>query len=94
MDETLLKMVGWGCLVIGGMFMGDFSLPNKKDKATVFQEKGKPNILRTYESSRRDDIYVEDSNNNYISFRQYLKNIPNKYDKQIEKARIKKLVKW
>ena len=67
-----------------------------KNKAKIFSEPNEPKVLRVNNYFERDDLFVEDTNDpdSYRSLPKHLESIPNKYDRQIEESRIKKLVDW
>lgn len=77
-------------------FLSIFVLPPVVDDIKVFQEEGKPNVMRLYKPGM-DEIFVEnpEKQGEYIGSNTYLvKNIKDKADRGVEEARIKKLVKW
>jgi len=80
-------------VVLGGVLN---SLENKGIGAKIFREPNQPNITRVYNEYHVDFLFVQDANdpNNSISLSKHLENIPNKYDRNIEESRIKKLVDW
>ena len=82
-------------MVLQGVFLyGAFNY-SPSSKAQIFSYQGLK-VIRTYESQQNDNIFVQDSNdpNNCFSLQKYLSSIPNKYDRNIEELRIKKLVDW
>jgi len=80
-------------------FLMGISIPQKTDvesRVQIFSEPNQPKVLRVYNCFERDDIFVQDANcpnsNHFISFPKYIDSFKNKYDRNIEKNRIKKLV--
>jgi hypothetical protein len=61
----------------------------------IFQrEQNKPSVARTYNFGI-DEIHVEDPNvGKYIPLGDYLDKIPDKADRELERAEIKKVVGW
>ena len=80
--------------IIGGTFMGIHAIDSG---ATLkeYNRTNKPKVIRMYNAAREDAIFVEDSSNNYLELDAYLeKYVSDKYDRDIEKAEIEKLVDW
>lgn len=96
-EDKIKAGIGWVSVGIIGTIIaiGFYSRPNV-DEARVFQrEEGKPAVIRMYKPGR-DGILVEDKENKgkYIQIDEYLGNIPDKSDREIEEATIKKLIDW
>jgi hypothetical protein len=83
---TIGIVFGLGC----GIFMG---LNTPADEARTFQRGGKPAVTRIYRPIAPDYIMVGPKEQS-ISLAAYLVKIPNKYDRDIEEAEIKKLIDW
>ncbi len=96
--EKLLSYVG--AISTGGILMAviNIYLTPTVSKARIFQEENKQTVIRLYRSiGATDGILVEDpkEKNNYIGLETYLENnFTDKYDKNIENERIKKLISW
>lgn len=71
-------------------------IDTEKAKAKTFVSEDGTKIIRTYENAQLDHIFVEDPKNpdNYITLNKHLDSYPQKYDREIEEAKIKKLVGW
>lgn len=75
--------------------VGLFSSPDVHEARVFQREEGKPAVIRMYKPGR-DGILVQDEKNKekYIQIGEYLKNIPDKSDREVEEATIKKLIDW
>ena len=90
MKKTLLNLtVAGSCLLAG---CGDSAFDNK---ARVFTTEEGVKVIRTYEARKVGKIFVQTnpSDSVYVSLKKYLERFEG-YDRQIEDAKIKKLVGW
>jgi len=87
---------------VAGLGLGIFATYNSmseysKDKAevTLYEDR---HVIRTRELLDRDRVFVEIlapvESGSYISLNGYLLNIEDKYDREIERAKIEKIVGW
>jgi len=62
-------------------------------KTYVHEDRG---VIRDNRSWEADAIYIEQERGNgeYITLKKYLDNFENKHDRDIEKAKIEKLIDW
>ena len=77
------------CVAVG---ITSFIGPSVKT-AKVFEEENKPNAIRLYLKSSRDQIMVE-REGEYVDLSKYLESIEDKADRLIEESRIRKVVGW
>lgn len=82
-------------VVLGGIALGGQHLMSKTNEIRIFEEAGKPKVIREYKLGL-DKIFVEfsDRPNFYIPLKDHLKAIEDKYDRQTEELRIKKQIDW
>ena len=89
-------------VAVRGFFIGlgigaylTYGLMNKSQKDTVvvipYESR---HVIRTRELFDRDHVFVETFPGRYISLDRYLDGIGNEYDREIERAKIEKLVRW
>ena len=79
-----------------GLWLSVFTGVNVTEQIKIYQrEQGKPSVMRIYKSGP-DGIFVENSEKKgeYIFMSNYLDRIKNEADREIERAEIKKVVKW
>lgn len=89
MDNLNFFSLGGLC---GMLLTSSIFLLNSPDvsEVKIFERENRPTVIRMYRYGS-DGIYVEEEEK-YISIKQYLNKIENKYDRNIEKSEIEKLV--
>ncbi len=79
--------IGVGLTVIEGLYDG-VGVNNLK----IFERGNKPSVARVYQEGR-DNILIQDPNGDYsIHLKDYLKNINDKYPRDLERINIEKIV--
>ena len=96
MEKTKQKVIVGGLVgVMGGLVLGATMdlIDSPTKKARVIEEKDMPKTIKVYnDSSTANQILVEDPDNSgeYIPLSKYLKrDFKNKYERNLERARIK-----
>ena len=99
MNEELSKRcVGWTSGLIGalaGILLAEgifFVQTSEIAEIKLFQRENKPAIMRLYKAGR-DGLYVEQEGI-FVPEGAYLAKIPNEADREIERAEIRKAVRW
>jgi len=80
-----------------GSFLGSYLPPSLKNTSRTFQAPGIPEVTRTYEDGKKDQIYVKDPNmpgDHSIIFKKYLNGISDPNKRQEMKTNIEQLVNW
>ena len=91
LEETTLPVV-LGVLVGAVAIASVSSLSSDTERVKVFpREEGRPIVMRTYRHNARDQIYVQNSNGDYIPMTDYLATISDEADREIERIQIRKV---
>ena len=95
--KTDMLAVGFAAGLGLGIFVTYNSMhENSKDTAadvTLYEGR---HVIRTRESLDHDRVFIESTleSGRYVSLDSYLSNIKNEYDREIDRAKIEKIVGW
>jgi hypothetical protein len=92
-DEYFIS--GLAGIVLGaGLVIGAINIESPSKKAISIEQENIPKIIKVYNRNIKDGILIEDPDNSgeYITLKDYLKRYDNKYDRQIKRAEIKRVV--